>query len=69
MITDPLYNPAYSNFCYELPYMPGDTTYLDTPVVPTQAFVGAGYNNPRLRLPRPPRRRSAKWMGMEWDPG
>jgi hypothetical protein len=45
MITDPLYNPAYSNFCYENPYMPGLTTYLDTPVVPTEAFVGAGYNN------------------------
>jgi hypothetical protein len=45
MITDPLYNPAYSDFCYELPYMPGLTTYTDTPVVPTQAFVGAGYNN------------------------
>jgi len=45
MITDPLYNPAYSNFCYELPYMPGTTDVLDTPVVPTEAFVGAGYNN------------------------
>jgi hypothetical protein len=45
LITDPLYNPAYSDFCYEEPYMPGLTAYLDTPVVPTQAFVGAGYNN------------------------
>jgi hypothetical protein len=45
MITDPLFNPAYSNFCYELPYMPGTTDVLDTPVVPTEAFVGAGYNN------------------------
>ena len=51
MITDPLYNPAYSIFCYEEPYMPGLTTYLDTPVVPTQAFVGAGYNNPDCSLP------------------
>ena len=50
-ITDPLFNPAYSQFCYELPYMPGDTTYLDTPVVPTQAFVGAGYNNPDCAYP------------------
>ncbi len=25
--------------------MPGLTTYNDTPVVPTQGFVGAGYNN------------------------
>ena len=45
LINDPLYNPAYSNFCYVNPFMPGVTTYNDTPVVPTQAFVGAGYNN------------------------
>jgi len=45
MITDPLFNPAYSQFCYELPFMPGATAYLDTPVVPTSAFAGAGYNN------------------------
>ncbi|BDG10827.1 Ig-like domain-containing protein [Anaeromyxobacter paludicola] len=43
MITDPSYNPAYSNFCYTNPYMPGQTTYLDTPVVPIAAFA-AGYN-------------------------
>jgi len=51
MITDPLYNPAYSVFCYEEPYMPGLTTYLDTPVVPTEAFVGAAYNTPDCSLP------------------
>jgi hypothetical protein len=51
MITDPLYNPAYSDFCYEEPYMPGLTTYLDTPVVPTQAFVGAAYNDPDCNYP------------------
>jgi hypothetical protein len=45
MITDPLFAPSYSQFCYELPFMPGATTYLDTPVVPTSAFAGAGYNN------------------------
>jgi hypothetical protein len=45
MITDPLFTPGYSQFCYELPFMPGATTYLDTPVVPTSAFAGAGYNN------------------------
>ena len=50
-INDPLYNAAYSDFCYTLPYMPGTTTYLDTPVVPTQAFVGAGYNNPDCSYP------------------
>jgi len=51
MITDPLYNPAYSNFCYEQPYMPGLTLYADTPVVPTQAFVGAAYNAPDCNYP------------------
>jgi hypothetical protein len=45
MITDPLFTPGYSQFCYELPFMPAATTYLDTPVVPTSAFAGAGYNN------------------------
>ncbi len=43
LITDPHYNPAYSNFCYTLPFMPGRTTYLDTPVLPVAAFA-AGYN-------------------------
>jgi hypothetical protein len=43
MITDPQYNAAYSNFCYTLPFMPGRTTYLDTPVLPVAAFA-AGYN-------------------------
>jgi hypothetical protein len=50
MVTDPLYNPAYSQFCYELPYMPGQTDYLDTPVVPTSAF-SAGYNHPDCTYP------------------
>jgi len=43
MITDPAYNPAYSNFCYEWPFMPGTTSYMDTPVIPTMAFAD-GYN-------------------------
>jgi hypothetical protein len=43
---DPLYNPQYSDFCYEIPFMPGQTQYMDTPVTPTSAFAGAGYNNP-----------------------
>jgi hypothetical protein len=46
LVTDPLYNPQYSQFCYEIPFMPGQTQYMDTPVVPTSAFAGAGYNNP-----------------------
>ncbi|KAA6458590.1 hypothetical protein DYQ86_18670 [Acidobacteria bacterium AB60] len=43
--TDPLFQSGYSNFCYELPFMPGQTGYFDTPVVPTSAFAG-GYNTP-----------------------
>ena len=37
---DPLFNPQYSTFCYTFQYMPGATTYLDTPVVPSAAFAG-----------------------------
>jgi hypothetical protein len=50
MITDPAYNPGYSNFCYEIPFMPGETAYLDTPVIPTEAFA-AGYNLPDCDYP------------------
>jgi hypothetical protein len=42
-VTDPAYNPSYSNFCYTNPFMPGRPTYLDTPVLPIAAFA-AGYN-------------------------
>ena len=31
--------------------MPGLTTYLDTPVVPSQAFAGAAYNNADCAYP------------------
>ncbi|MDB6091076.1 MAG: multicopper oxidase type 3 [Gammaproteobacteria bacterium] len=44
---DPQYMPTYSNFCYTNPFMPGLTTYLDTPVLPVAAFASnyvAGYN-------------------------
>ena len=47
---DPLFNPGYSQFCYELPFMPGQTQYLDTPVVPTSAF-SEGYNHPDCAYP------------------
>ncbi len=50
MITDPAYNPAYSNFCYEMPFMPGFTAYMDTPVIPTQSFAD-GYNLPDSDYP------------------
>jgi hypothetical protein len=48
---DPLFNPQYSQFCYEIPFMPGQTQYMDTPVTPTSAFAGAGYNNPDCNYP------------------
>lgn len=38
---DAQHNPIYSQFCYTFQYMPGVTTYLDTPVVPVGAFAGA----------------------------
>jgi len=41
---DPLFNPGYSQFCYEIPFMPGQTQYMDTPVTPTSAFSD-GYNH------------------------
>jgi len=50
MITDPYYTPTYSTFCYENPFMPGDATYLDTPVVPVSAFA-EGYNPPDCAYP------------------
>ncbi len=50
MITDPSYNPAYSDFCYEWSFMPGATAYMDTPVIPTMAFAD-GYNLPDSEYP------------------
>jgi hypothetical protein len=50
MMTDPMYNPNYSQFCYEIPFMPGQTFHMDTPVVPTAAFA-EGYNPPDCAYP------------------
>lgn len=50
LITDPQYDPRHSNFCYSLPFMPGNTAYLDTPVLPTAAFA-TGYNPADCALP------------------
>jgi hypothetical protein len=47
---DPLYQSSYSQFCYELPFMPGQTGYFDTPVIPTTAFA-EGYNHPDCAYP------------------
>jgi large repetitive protein len=40
MEKDPHFNKSYSQFCYTFQYLPGKTTYLDTPVVPIAAFAG-----------------------------
>ncbi len=50
MMMDPLYNPGYSDFCYEWSLMPGATAYMDTPVVPVMAFA-EGYNPPDCAYP------------------
>lgn len=42
LINDPYYNPQFSTFCYIFQFMPGSTTYLDTPVVPIAAFGSTG---------------------------
>ncbi|MBW1988060.1 MAG: multicopper oxidase domain-containing protein [Deltaproteobacteria bacterium] len=39
-IEDPYYNGQYSQFSYTFQFMPGKTTYLDTPVLPVAAFAG-----------------------------
>lgn len=41
-IIDPHFQRQYSQFCYTFQYIPGKTTYLDTPVVPVAAFAGPG---------------------------
>jgi hypothetical protein len=41
-IIDPHFDRQYSQFCYTFQYLPGKTTYLDTPVVPVAAFPGPG---------------------------
>jgi len=42
MVIDPYFNRQYSQFCYTFQYLPGKTTYLDTPVLPVAAFAGPG---------------------------
>ncbi|WP_185735470.1 Ig-like domain-containing protein [Burkholderia sp. Bp9090] len=49
-MTDPLYNTNYSQFCYEWAFMPGQTAYMDTPVIPTAAFADS-YTAPDCKYP------------------
>jgi hypothetical protein len=44
LVIDPWFNRQYSQFCYTLQYLPGKTTYLDTPVIPVAAFAGPAQN-------------------------
>ena len=37
---DPFFNKSYTQYCYTFQYLPGKTTYLDTPVLPVAAFAG-----------------------------
>jgi len=39
-VPEPRQNPQFTQFCYTLDFKPGQTTYLDTPVLPIAAFVG-----------------------------
>jgi hypothetical protein len=50
LTADPLYQPDYSQFCYELSFMPGDTMYGDTPVIPTSSFAN-NFNHPDCAYP------------------
>ena len=47
---NPLVNTNYSKVCYTSQFMPGTTTYLDTPVLPQAAFA-AGFNGPDCEAP------------------
>ena len=42
MVIDPRYNKHYGQTCWTLHYLPGTTTYADTPIVQIAAFVGNG---------------------------
>jgi hypothetical protein len=66
-IPDPLYQSGDSQFCNELPFMPGQTGYFDTPVVPTSAFAG-DCNTPDCAYPGA-HLQSAKQTAMASDPG
>lgn len=47
---EPYRNMAYGEICATLQFMPGTTTYADTPVLPNGAF-SAGYNPPDCTPP------------------
>jgi hypothetical protein len=49
-LPDPLKLASYGTACYTAQFMPGTTTYLDTPVLPQAAFAG-GFNSADCRAP------------------
>jgi len=48
--TDPLKLASYGTACYTAQFMPGTTTYLDTPILPQAAFAG-GFNPADCKAP------------------
>jgi len=52
MITDPLYNPAYSDFCYELPYIAGYDRRSGYPGSAHGSLCRRGLQQRGLRVPR-----------------
>jgi hypothetical protein len=45
-ILDPYFNPGLTQTCFTLQFIPGATTYLDTPVANNAAFAGQGRSYP-----------------------
>lgn len=43
MIIDPYYNKQFNHLCLTFNYEPGRTIVLDTPILPTAAFVGSAH--------------------------
>ncbi len=39
LVIDPYFSRRYTQQCYTLQYLPGKTTYLDTPMLPVSAFA------------------------------
>lgn len=39
-VVDPYFSRSFSETCYTFQYLPGKTTYLDTPILPIAAFAG-----------------------------
>ena len=51
MVTDPNYKREYAQFCYTWQYMPGVTTYLDTPIFPYRGIYKHGNSRWIVNIP------------------